>query len=238
MRGSMFGNFTTNHTNVTNNGEPAVYGFVVKKNRISASCLKRTGMILICLALLLLSSCARLQGKLLIMEGNFFNSRGFYTEAISSYLRALAHEDVVPYAEYALAVVYFALGESSVALERYRAAMASLAELDRDDPELRHRIYYNMGIIYFEKSEYHEAVSAFRSALIIDGSRIEAKRNLELSLLVLDRINSLQTDAAEITGEGSGGEVPAIFEYLRQMEQEQWRNREWASEDDWYGPDY
>ena len=192
----------------------------------------------ICLALFLLSSCARVQGKLLIMEGNFFTARGFYTEAISSYLRALAHEEVAPYAEYGLASVYFALGESGVAMERYRAAMASLGELGRDDPELRHRIYYNMGIIYFEKGEYHEAVNAFRSALIVDGSRIEAKRNLELSLLVLDRISSQQPAAAETTGEGTGGEIPALFEYLRQMEQEQWRNREWASEDDWYGPDY
>ncbi|MCL2232407.1 MAG: tetratricopeptide repeat protein [Treponema sp.] len=241
MRGSMFENFTTNHTNRTNPytaSSPLFVTFVVKKNRISASWLKRTGMILICLALLLLSSCARIQGKLLIMEGNFFTSRGFYTEAISSYLRALAHQEFAPYAEYGLAVVYFALGESAVALERYRAAMGGLAELGRDDPELRHRIYYNMGIIYFEKGEYSQAVSSFRSALIVDGSRIDAKRNLELSLLVLDRISSQQPETTELAGEGTGGDNAALFAYIRQMEQEQWRNREWASEDDWYGPDY
>jgi len=194
----------------------------------------------ICFALLSLSSCARVQGKLLIMEGNFFTARGFYTEAISSYLRALTHDDVAPYAEYGLASVYFALGESSIAMERYRAAKLSLEELNRDDRELRHRIYYNMGIIYFEKGEYHEAVNAFRNALILDGSRMEAKRNLELSLLVVGRIGTQQDYAAEVTGDGreGAGDTSAIFEYIRQMEREQWRNREWAGENDWYGPDY
>ena len=201
----------------------------------------RMMLVVMCFVLFLFSSCARVQGKLLIMEGNFFTARGFYTRAISSYLRALAHEEVAPYAEYGLASVYFALGESAAALERYRAAKLSLQELNRDDSELRHRIYYNVGIIYFEKGEYHEAVNAFRNALIIDGSRIEAKRNLELTLLVIDRMSSQQAaDAAEITGDGreGPGDTTVLFQYLRQMEQEQWRNREWTSEDDWYGPDH
>ena len=189
-----------------------------------------------CLALLSFASCARAQGKLLIMEGNFFSARGLYTQAIASYLRALAHDDIVPYAEYALASVYFSLGESAIALERYRAARRSLADLNRDDAELRYRIYYNMGIIYFEKSAYTEAIAAFRNALKVDGSRIEARRNLELSLLVMDRASSPAAYSPELPG--AGAHNAALFEYLRQMEQGQWRSREWASEDDWYGPDY
>jgi len=178
---------------------------------------------------------------LLVMEGNFFSARGFYTEAISSYLRALAHDEVVPYAEYGLAAAYFALGEPAAALERYRAAMLSLAALGRGDTELRYRIYYNMGIIYFEAGEYYEAVRAFRSALMVDASRIEAKRNLELSLLVMHGAASTQTAyTPQPEGEGreGAGAYFALFEYLRQMEREQWRNREWASDDGWYGPDY
>ena len=196
----------------------------------------------LCLTLFLASSCVRTQGKLLIMEGNFFNARGFYTEAISSYLRALAFEEAVPYAEYGLASVYFALEESSAALERYRAAALALTELRGEAPELRYRIYYNIGIIFFEKGEYSEAVNAFRNALVIDGSRIDAKRNLELSLLSVTRASSPQADAgAEGAGEGREGASSsnsALFEYLRQMEMEQWRSREWTSEDDTSGPDY
>lgn len=196
----------------------------------------------ICLTLFLLASCARVQGKLLIMEGNFFNTRGFYTQAIASYLRALAHEEIAPYAQFALAAVYFSLEESAAALERYAAARSSLAELNRTDPELRFRIYYNSGIIFFEMGEYRQAVNAFRNALKIDGSRIEAKRNLELSLLVMDMALAAQTaytEATGETGEDASQAHPALFEYVRQMEMGQWRSREWESYDDnWYGPDH
>jgi len=201
--------------------------------------MRASHIIILCFSLFMFSSCARTQGMLLIMEANFFNTRGFFTEAIASYLRALAHDEAVPYAEYGLGSVYFSLGESAAAMERYRSAMRSLRELNREDPELRHRIYYNMGIIYFEQSEYHEAVNAFRNALRVDGSRVEAKRNLELSLLAFNRISPQPPDAAGAgEGEGAGRERAEIFEYLRRMNQEQWRNREWPSEDDWQGPDH
>jgi Ca-activated chloride channel family protein len=195
-------------------------------------------LVIVCLAALLLSSCARVQGMLLIMEGNFFASRGLYTQAIASYLGALAHEEIVPYAEYGLAVVYFALGESFAAMERYRAAMTSLEELGRVDAELTFRIHYNMGIIYFGAGEYLQAAKAFRSALMADGGRIEAKRNLELSLLVLRAAAERAAYSPEIEGDDAGVSAAALFAYARQKEREQWRNREWASEDDWYGPDF
>jgi Ca-activated chloride channel family protein len=192
--------------------------------------------VIVCIAAFSLSSCERVQGKLLIMEGNFFASRGLYTQAISSYLGALAYKEIVPYAEYGLAVVYFALGESLAAMERYRAAMARLQELGRDDAELTFRIHYNMGIIYFGEGEYLQAATAFRSALMVDSGRVEAKRNLELSLLVLRAAAERAAYSPEI--EGSSVSAAALFAYARQMEREQWRNREWASDDDWYGPDF
>jgi Ca-activated chloride channel family protein len=192
--------------------------------------------------LFLLSSCAKTQGKLFIMEANFYNARGFYTEAISSYLKALDYNDAAPYAEYGLGAAYFALEEGTAAMERYRTAEKGLLTKREDHSELRYRIQYNSGIIHFEKGEYSEAVQAFRDALKTDGSRIEAKRNLELSLLTIARINTPQTASAEgrseSSREASNGASPVIFEYLRQKEQEQWKSREWAGEDDSRGPDY
>jgi len=201
-------------------------------------------MVLVCFVLFSASSCARTQGKLLVMEGNFFNARGFYTEAISSYLKALYYDEAVPYAEYGLASAYFSLEEGNAALERYRAAEQGLSELRGEDPELRYRIYYNTGIIHFEKGEYNEAARAFRDALKVDGSRIDAKRNLELSLLTINRSSSPQTASSSGNteegreGTSSSGENSALFEYLRQKEQEQWKSREWTGEDDSSGPDY
>lgn len=206
-------------------GAVRLMGFVRRSNK------KKYLPVLLCL--ILFSSCARIQGKLLIMEANNFHSRGFYIEAITSYLRALNFAEAAPYANYGLASVFFALEENDAALERYRDAERSLDLLRRDHPELRFRIHYNRGIIFFEKGKYNEAAEAFRQALKIDGSRIEAKRNLELSLLT--RTRSAPPRLAYSPEEGEEDErlsaaALILFEYLREKEQEQWRNREWVAE--------
>jgi len=190
----------------------------------------------------LFGSCTQIQGKLYIMEGNFFNSRGFYSEAISSYLKALDYDEAVPYAEYGLGAAYFALEEGSVALDRYLDAEAGLADTGEDHQELRYRIQYNIGIIYFDMGEFDEAANAFKEALKIDSSRIDAKRNLELSLMTINRTNSPQASTAGEGSESGGGNPGAgnsvIFEYLRQKEQEQWRSREWTGETEQAEKDY
>ena len=205
----------------------------------TAGSVKSSVFILLCV--FLLNSCAKVQGKLLIMEANFFSTRGFYTEAISSYMKALDYE--APYAEYGLGTAYFALEEGSAALERYKAAIKSLDELRPEQhTELRYRLYYNMGIIHFEKGNYEEAAGAFRDALKVDGSRIEAKRNLELSLLTITRNNPPQAASSQGRVEGSqqglAGNSSALFEYLKEKEQEHWKSREWTEESDFSGPDY
>jgi len=193
---------------------------------------------------LLLSSCRETQGKLLIMEANFLNTRGYYNEAISTYLRALQYKEAAPYAEYGLASAFFALEESDAALDRYLEAEYALDQRGGDHNELRYRIHYNRGIIYFEKGEYNEAALAFREALKADSSRIEAKRNLELSLLTdtwrsppapVYSPSGAENDPDKIQ-EDSGSRV--LFEYLRAKEQEQWKSREWIEEIDHSGLDY
>jgi Ca-activated chloride channel family protein len=179
------------------------------------------------------------------MEGNFFNSRGMYTEAIASYLKALDYPDAAPYGEYGLGSAYFALDEGKAALERYKEAEKELenpeAGLNKEDHrELRYRIRYNSGIIHFEEENYAEAVKAFREALEIDGGRIEAKRNLELSLLTLSRkpqAGSVNSGAGR-DQEGGGAGTSALFDYLRKKEQDQWKSREWQAESDPAAADY
>ena len=202
---------------------------------------RRVSSISILLCVFLLSSCGRAQGKLLVMEGNFYNARGFYTEAITSYMKALNLE--APYAEYGLGSAYFALEEGNAAMERYKAAAASLENFRPEHhTELRYRLYYNTGIIHFEKGNYEEAARAFRDALKVDSSRIDAKRNLELSLLTITRNNAPQTASSSGGDEGrqddSGGSSAIIFEYLREMEQEHWKSRRWTGESNYSGPDY
>jgi Ca-activated chloride channel family protein len=189
------------------------------------------------LCLMLFSSCAKTQGQLLIMQANFLNTRGYYTEAISSYLKALDYEEAAPYAEYGLASTFFSLDESSAALDRYNEAEKELALREEDHPELRYRILYNKGIIYFEKGQYGEAALAFREALKVDGRRIAAKRHLELSLLTeARRLQAYSREGTDDSKEGYG--KPVLFEYIKAKEQEQWKSREWSGESDPGGLDY
>ncbi|GHV92298.1 hypothetical protein AGMMS50268_28010 [Spirochaetia bacterium] len=193
------------------------------------------------LSLLLLGGCSRLPGRLRIIEGNFYHSQGMYNEAVAAYLRALDHGEGA-YAEYGLGSAYISLDEGEAALERFDASAEALKQLPSEtDQELSYRIHYNRGIVFFERGDYGAAAEAFKQALETDGSRIEAKRNLELSLLSLSR-ESPSTGSSP-GDEGSEGNktserAAALFDYLHRKEQNQWKSREWIEEDPPIGPDY
>jgi len=178
--------------------------------------------------------CSRIPGKLLIMEANYRNSRGMYTQAISSYLKALEYEESTPYAEYGLGSVYFTMGEDKAALDRFTEAGKMLkAASPSGNRELSYRIHYNTGVVLFSKGDYSGAADSFREALRSDGGKIEAKRNLELSM------KSLARDNMAGSGGGSENENRALlFEYLGQKELDRWRDHEWPEEPDTGEPDY
>jgi Ca-activated chloride channel family protein len=204
---------------------------------------KPSGLFALAMAALLLgSSCSRgsqAAGKLMLLRGNFLSARGMYTEAILAYLEALNYDETAPYAEYALGSVYLALDEEAAALQRFAAAEERLAGMPREDHrELIYRINYNRGVVRFHAGNFAAATDQFRAALETDGSRIEAKRNLELSLLSLAGQNS---GAAQLPAVSAGEEQEGhktLFEYIRRKEQEQWKSREWSADADFTGPDY
>ena len=195
-------------------------------------------------------SCSRISGQLLVMEGNFFSRRGMTVEAISSYLRAREYDGAFPYAEYGLGSVYAALDEGTLALDCLAGSEERLSELFRvqnnpaEHRELRYRIRYNTGVVLFSRGDFTGAAAAFREALEIDGSRIDAKRNLELSLLSL-AAGGQDTERSG-TGHGGGTEQDngdraareILFEYLRGKETNQWQSREWTDEESPAEPDY
>ncbi|MDR2370456.1 MAG: hypothetical protein LBD71_03155 [Treponema sp.] len=192
---------------------------------------------------ILFTSCSRLPGKLFVMEGNMYNSRGRYTEASAAYFRALEYEDAVPYAEYGLGTLCLALDKGDAALEHFAAAGEALEKLT-DNRELVYRIRYNRGVALFGKGDYAAAAAAFREALQVDGGRIAEKRNLELSL------RSGPEDGGGKNGQGAGSgspeedsadggpEAAALFDYIRRREREQWKSRERPDEEKFSGPDY
>lgn len=186
-----------------------------------------------------LASCSQLSGKLRIIEGGFHHAGGRYAEAVGAYREALAYPPAAPYAEYGLGVIYLAMNEDEEALNRFEAASLSLEENGEFSPsehrELRYRIHYNTGVIHFQRGDYAAAAAKFRRALETDGSHIEAKRNLELSLLSLDRRRRDEASLSEGTEKSGADEI--LFDYVRQKEREKWKSREWAEEET-PGPDY
>jgi Ca-activated chloride channel family protein len=191
-------------------------------------------------ALLLAASCSDTPGKLKIIEGGFFNSQGMYTEAIAAYRSSLAFPAAAPYGEYGLGVMYLSLDEGGAALERFTAAEKALAVSGGEDHrELRYRIHYNKGVIRFRNGDYTGAAGEFRKALEAGGSHIEAKRNLELSLLSAGRPENRQAAPAPLSGGNKAGqEGEVLFDYLRQKERDRWKSREWVEDTPLPGPDY
>jgi len=196
---------------------------------------KATLCALILVLPLLAGGCAEAPGRLLIARANIMSARGTYTEAISLYLEALGHPGVAPYAEYGLGLVFFAMGEDAAALSRFAEAERKLEALpDALHRELRFRNHYNTGMVLFSKGDFPGAASSFRQALRVSSGRIEAMRNLELSLMSIEREEELSVGEG---GNGGGTQTEAmslVFQYIQQREVEQWRSREWPEED--YAP--
>jgi Ca-activated chloride channel family protein len=204
---------------------------------------KFSGLFTLIAALLLLSSsCSRggqAAGKLILLRGNFLSARGMYTEAILAYLEALEYDDTAPYAEYALGSVCLALEEEAAALQRFAAAEERLAGMAREDHrELIYRINYNRGVVRFHAGNFAAAADQFRAALETDGSRIEAKRNLELSLLSLAGQSSGASSSPALSFREEQGGYKTFFDYIRRKEQDQWKSREWSEDTGFTGPDY
>jgi Ca-activated chloride channel family protein len=198
----------------------------------------RLAVPLIIMLILLLGSCSPAAGKLKIVEGSFYQSRGMYTEAIAAYLDALDYDEAAPYAEFGLGVIYLAMDETEAALGRFAAAETALKALGGEGhTELIYRIHYNTGFIRFTQGDFPAAAGEFTRALEADGSHIDAKRNLELSLLSLNREENTASAAVPLGQAGDGG-GEILFDYIRQKEQDRWKSREWAEDTAVSGPDY
>ncbi|MCL2138566.1 MAG: tetratricopeptide repeat protein [Treponema sp.] len=192
---------------------------------------------------LLVCGCSGITGQISIIQANYRFSQGDFNEAIQYYQKALEYPDTAPYAQYGLGTLYYAIGEDNAALVCFNDALERIKNSSNENQELRFCIYYNSGLVFFNKRDYNGAINSFRQALKTDAGRIEAKRNLELSIRSLDRenenkniqINDQQdSDQIEKINEGRN----ALFEYVRQKEFNQWQSREWQDEEQDAGADY
>jgi len=184
------------------------------------------------IALFLFSSCS--EEKILLLHANYLNMMGRYDEAVAPYLKALDYEESAPYAEYGLGLALYQLDEGKASLNRYNNSYKLLEKYSSNEHrELRFRNLYNSGVIYFEDGDYQSAVDSFKEALRTDPKRLDAKRNLELSLMSM----SMETNSQTKTGNREESRE-ILFNYLKQDEQQKWKSKEWSPEDDFTGLDY
>ena len=192
----------------------------------------RLPFLILLFVIIIFTSCS--DGKFKLLEANYLVSRGRHNEAIAMFQEALNYEDAAAYAEYGLGLTFYSLDEGENALKRYANSQELIKTFSNNEHrELRYRNHYNSGIIFFEEGDFEAAADAFKEALRTDPKRIEAKRNLELSLISITIESNRQTAANERQDQRE-----ILFDYLRQEEQEKWKSREWTPEEAYTGLDY
>jgi len=194
-----------------------------------------SGAPLISLAAIIFMFTSCSEGKLLLLEANYLQTRGRYDEALLRYMKAQDFKDAAPYAEYGLGLTFYMMDESKAALKSYENSQKMLETLpEAGHSELRFRNSYNSGIIFFEEGDYKSAAVAFKDALRADGRKIEAKRNLELSLMSAAR--QINEDNSDKRTENETREL--LFNLIKEDEQRLWKSQEWAPEEKFTGADY
>lgn len=186
-----------------------------------------------CLALTaVLNGCSQAAPAFYVLAGNYRYEQGRYQDAVSNYFSALEYGVQENAVFYNLGAAYNALGESYPALE-----MWSLSE--KEGPkELKSRSLLNQGTVYYSMGRYDQAVEAFKRALEINASDLNAKINLELALNKRKEAqDSAASSAPSEAKRQSDQQVNRTLDYLRRRESFFWGRAEeevWDKEEnDW-----
>jgi len=124
--------------------------------------------------------------------GNRAYRKGDYARAVERYRAVLARRGADPRLSYNLGTALLRLGESDLAHERLSES------LDARSPELRARVFYNLGNALVgrhaaqDAEDLRAAIDAYRRSLLLDPSRDDARWNLELAMRSLERLESDQ----------------------------------------------
>ena len=175
-------------------------------------------------AALCLPSCGdAISGRAAMLKGAAAWHNQDWDEAIFSFLPAASSSNkaVSDYADYGLALTYIEQNELKAAMLRLSAIEGAASD------ELRAAVWYEKGVCEYLGGNYSEAAECFRRSLEIEGSRADAKINLELSLMRSESENAnaasfspLQAAASESEGRAS---EDAVFSLIERKEVEQWK---------------
>jgi Ca-activated chloride channel homolog len=192
----------------------------------------RTLIVSLCVFPFIFTSCStgKTENAQEIMRSSWAWYQKNYRSAIAGFLRteenAAGNNDsvTVQYARYDLASTYIMQGE-------YDAASSCLKQVAPDAPsQIRYAAYYNSGIIAYRNGKYQKAIDCFRSALKIDGTKIEAKENLEIARhqqAAKDVHGSESTMIPVVQKDSDISTIEsAVFQRIRENDKKQWKNSE------------
>ena len=141
---------------------------------------------------------------------------------VTEYARAKGNKELLQYGLFGLASSYIMQEEETAALEK-------LEEIVDEAPDsLKFATYYNIGIIAHKHGEYEKAKEAFRQALLLDNTNIDAKINYEISLM--ENTTHASAGKEEIKPisetEYKSSKEDTIFSLIREEERNRWKNSE------------
>ncbi len=112
---------------------------------------------------------------------NALSGQGDYQQAVAAYQAAqvAAPDEGLYY--FNAAQAYMGSGDAAQAVAMLRQA------IKRGTPDTQTLAYYNLGTLYMQGGQYHEAADAFQQALLITPDDADARYNLELAVLYFDR---------------------------------------------------
>ncbi|MBI5669795.1 MAG: tetratricopeptide repeat protein [Chloroflexi bacterium] len=133
-------------------------------------------VILILTAMALLAAGCDVNPAERVSAGNDLYSRGDYLAALAAYQSAQVVAPDMPEPYYNAASALALSGQLERAVEALQMA------LELGEPVLKAKAYYNLGNVYFEMSQFPEAVRAYQQALLLNPDDADARYNLELAL--------------------------------------------------------
>ena len=181
--------------------------------------LKWSGLALV--VCILLAGCSEFAPFAGVVKGNRKYASGDYQGANVAYIEAGESGTYQYWIAYNLGAVYYALGEAEAAEREWLIALGT------QDEALLYNVYFNLGVLCYDRGSYAEAYESFRNALEINPNGAQAKLNLELSIRKLEVKDQKNLPAGDSANDGqSQGEIERILNYLRRMEGEVWESTE------------
>lgn len=191
---------------------------------------KRTATVSLVLSAFFLSSCSggKISGAQTVLSSTWSWYQHKYNSAVAGFLlvaedAAFSGDSVMQqYALYDLGTTYLMQHENEAAVLRF------LQIPDSAPSDILYALWYNRGIISYKEGDYENAADCFRRALKINGKKINAKINLELSTDKAEKEAKARENVLVSASELDRNDTmeSSVFQRIKENDMKQWKNAE------------